>query len=279
VANKVREWFARDETGKVGLGDWDISRDAPYFGIEIPDAPGKYFYVWLDAPIGYLASLKNLLRPGGPGHRRLPGRPAVEQVHFIGKDIVTFHTLFWPAMLHFSGRKVPDRVYVHGFLTVSGEKMSKSRGTGISPLRYLELGLNAEWLRYYIAAKLNARVEDLDFNPDDFVARVNSDLVGKYINIASRAAGFLAKRFGGRLSADVGVEGRALLDGLRAPPTRSPQLYEEREFGKALREVMLLADRVNEYVDQHKPWELAKQAGRTPRCTTCAASASRPSAC
>ncbi len=165
-------------------------------------------------------------------------------------------------MLKFSGRKVPDRVYVHGHLTVSGEKMSKSRGTGISPLRYLEIGLDAEWLRYYIAAKLNARVEDLDFNPDDFVARVNSDLVGKYVNIASRAAGFITKRFGGRLSADIGVEGRVLLDGLRAHAPTVAFLYEEREFGKALREVMLLADRVNEYVDQHKPWELARIAGQ-----------------
>ncbi|MBL8315573.1 MAG: methionine--tRNA ligase [Rubrivivax sp.] len=262
VANKVREWFKRDDEGRVSLGDWDISRDAPYFGIEIPDAPGKYFYVWLDAPIGYLASLKNLLDRRGVDIETYLADPDVEQIHFIGKDIVTFHTLFWPATLKFSGRKVPDRVYVHGFLTVNnGEKMSKSRGTGISPLRYLELGLNAEWLRYYIAAKLNARVEDIDFNPDDFVARVNSDLVGKYINIASRAAGFLAKRFGNRLSADVGVEGRVLLDGLRAHADTVRQHYDEREFGKALREVMLLADRVNEYVDRHKPWELAKQAG------------------
>ena len=164
-------------------------------------------------------------------------------------------------MLKFSGRKTPDRIHVHGHLTVSGEKMSKSRGTGISPLRYLELGLDAEWLRYYIAAKLNSRVEDMDFNPDDFVARVNSDLVGKYINIASRAAGFLGKRFGGRLSADVGVEGRALLDGLRAHSPQIRDLYDEREFGRALREVMLLADRVNEFVDRHKPWELAKREG------------------
>ena len=268
VANKVREWFARDELGKPGLGDWDISRDAPYFGIPIPDAPGKFFYVWLDAPCGYLASLKNLLGRLGTRAAGEPisldaylADPEVEQIHFIGKDIVTFHTLFWPAMLKFSGRKTPDRIHVHGHLTVSGEKMSKSRGTGISPLRYLELGLDAEWLRYYIAAKLNSRVEDLDFNPDDFVARVNSDLVGKYINIASRAAGFLGKRFGGRLSADVGVEGRALLDGLRAHGLQIRDLYDEREFGRALREVMLLADRVNEFVDRHKPWELAKREG------------------
>lgn len=261
VANKVREWFKRDEDGKAGLGDWDISRDAPYFGIQIPDAPGKYFYVWLDAPVGYLASLKNLFGKLSIDMDAYLADPAVEQVHFIGKDIVTFHTLFWPAMLKFSGRKVPDHIYVHGHLTVSGEKMSKSRGTGISPLKYLELGLNAEWLRYYIAAKLNARVEDLDFNPDDFAARVNSDLVGKYINIASRAAGFLHKRFAGKLSADLGVEGRVLLDGLRAHSATVCTFFDDREFGKALREVMLLADRVNEYVDQHKPWELAKKDG------------------
>jgi len=273
VANKVREWFKRDENDKVSLGDWDISRDAPYFGIEIPDAPGKYFYVWLDAPVGYLASLKNWFGKIGVDYDAYLADPALEQIHFIGKDIVTFHTLFWPAMLKFSGRKVPDRIYVHGHLTVSGAKMSKSRGTGISPLRYLELGLDAEWLRYYICAKLNGRVEDLDFSPDDFVARVNADLVGKYINIASRAAGFLNRRFGGRLSADVGVEGRALLDGLRIQADTIKGLYEEREFGKALREAMLLADRVNEFVDRVKPWELAKQPGMDAAlhdaCTVC----------
>jgi methionyl-tRNA synthetase len=273
VANKVREWFARDESGRATLGDWDISREAPYFGIEIPDAPGKYFYVWLDAPVGYLASLQALLQSQGIDFEAYLADPALEQVHFIGKDIVTFHTLFWPAMLKFSGRKVPDFVYVHGHLTVSGEKMSKSRGTGISPARWLELGLDAEWLRYYICAKLNARVEDLDFNPEDFVARVNSDLVGKYVNIASRAAGFVGKRFGGRLSADVGVEGRALLDGLRAHAEPVFQLFDSREYGKALREVMLLADRVNEYVDRVKPWELARQPGMDAAlhdaCTVC----------
>jgi methionyl-tRNA synthetase len=260
VLNKISEWFAEDENGKAKLADWDISRDAPYFGIRIPDTQDKYFYVWLDAPVGYLASLKALL---GDGFDAYLADPEVEQVHFIGKDIVTFHTLFWPAMLHFSGRKTPKHIYVHGFLNAAGgEKMSKSRGTGLSPLKYLELGLNPEWLRYYLAAKLNAHVEDIDFNPEDFVARVNSDLVGKYINIASRAAGFLAKRFGGRLSADLGVEGRVLLDGLRAHGETIAQLYETREFGKALRETMLLADRVNEYVDQHKPWELAKKQGQ-----------------
>jgi methionyl-tRNA synthetase len=270
VANKVREWFAKDDEGNGGLGDWDISRDAPYFGIEIPDAPGKYFYVWLDAPIGYLASLKAHL---GAGFDAFMADPAVEQIHFIGKDIVTFHTLFWPAMLKFSGRKVPSNIFVHGFITVSGEKMSKSRGTGISPLRYLELGLDAEWLRYYIAAKLNAKVEDIDFNPDDFVARINADLIGKYVNIASRSAGFIGKRFGGMLAADVGVEGRTLLDGLRAHRDTVVELYNEREFGKALREIMALADRVNAFVDLHKPWELAKKPGQDAVlhdvCTVC----------
>jgi len=280
VANKIREWFTKDEHGQGGLSDWDISRDAPYFGIEIPDAPGKYFYVWLDAPVGYLASLKNYFDQGKAKVRgelrsfdEFIADPAVEQIHFIGKDITYFHTLFWPAMLKFSGRKVPDRVYAHGFITVSGEKMSKSRGTGISPLKYLELGLNAEWLRYYIATKLSSKVEDVDFNPDDFVARVNSDLVGKYINIASRAAGFLTKRFAGKLSSDVGVEGRVLLDHLRSGQAEIERLYEGREYGKALREIMLLADRVNEYVDQNKPWELAKQDGQDAVlhdvCTVC----------
>jgi methionyl-tRNA synthetase len=272
VANKIREWFGNREDGS-GLADWDISRDAPYFGIEIPDAPGKYFYVWLDAPIGYLASLAAYCAKTGRDFDALLADPALEQVHFIGKDITYFHTLFWPAMLHFSGRKVPDNVFVHGFITVGGDKMSKSRGTGISPLRYLELGMNPEWLRYYIAAKLNAKVEDIDFNPDDFVARINSDLVGKFINIASRAAGFLAKRFDGHLAADTGVEGRALLDALRAHREAVEKLYDEREFGRALREIMALADRVNAYVDQWKPWELAKHPAQAAVlhdvCTVC----------
>ena len=204
VANKVKEWFSKRENAdgstSEGLGDWDISRDAPYFGIEIPDAPGKYFYVWLDAPVGYLASLKNLLDKRGVSYVEYMKNPALEQVHFIGKDIVTFHTLFWPAMLHFSGRKTPNKVFVHGFLTVNnGEKMSKSRGTGLDPLKYLSLGMNPEWLRYYLAAKLNGRNEDIDFNAEDFMLRVNSDLIGKYVNIASRAAGFLSKHFDGNL--------------------------------------------------------------------------------
>ncbi|CAG1014782.1 partial methionyl-tRNA synthetase, partial [Burkholderiaceae bacterium] len=273
VLNKIKEWFTVDEQGHVALNDWDISRDSPYFGIEIPDAPGKYFYVWLDAPVGYLASLKNYFGKTGRDYDAFMADPEVEQIHIIGKDIITFHTLFWPAMLHFSGRKVPKHVYVHGFITLGGDKMSKSRGTGISPLKYLDLGMNPEWLRYYIAAKLNAKVEDIEFTPDDFVARVNSDLVGKYINIASRAAGFLSKRFDGMLAAAQGADGKLLLDTLISKSGEVQQLYEEREFGKALREVMLLADRVNEYVDQNKPWELAKKPGAEARlhevCTVC----------
>ncbi|HYR26789.1 MAG TPA: methionine--tRNA ligase, partial [Aquabacterium sp.] len=282
VLNKIREWFATDDEGRVGLADWDISRDAPYFGIEIPDAPGKYFYVWLDAPIGYLASLKSYFAAGGPktkyGETRsfdeFMADPAVEQVHFIGKDITYFHTLFWPAMLQFSGRKLPNQVNVHGFMTVNnGEKMSKSRGTGLDPLKYLSLGMNPEWLRYYIAAKLNANVEDVDFNRDDFTARVNSDLVGKFINIASRAAGFLSKRFGGQLTAALGADGQTLLSTLQAQRATIAEHYEQRELGKVLREIMLLADRVNEYVDANKPWELAKQEGQDARlqevCTVC----------
>ncbi len=279
VLNKISEWIEPGEDGKPKMGDWDISRDAPYFGIEIPDAPGKYFYVWLDAPIGYLASLKNHFDQGGAkalGEARsfadFVADPQVEQYHFIGKDIITFHTLFWPAMLHFSGRKVPHAVFVHGFLTVSGEKMSKSRGTGLDPLKYLSLGMNPEWLRYYLAAKLNGRNEDVDFNPDDFQARVNADLVGKFINIASRAAGFISKRFGGQLG-QVSPDGEALLTLLRDGLAPVAQHYEQRDTARVLREVMLLADRVNEYVDANKPWELAKQDGMEGRlhdvCTTC----------
>jgi methionyl-tRNA synthetase len=267
VVNKAREWLTGK--GEDLLGDWDISRDAPYFGIPIPDAPGKYFYVWLDAPVGYLASLKNYFDTGGAraqGETRtfeqFLAAPDTEQIHFIGKDIIYFHTLFWPAMLKFAGApyRTPSHVYVHGFITVSGEKMSKSRGTGISPLRYLELGMNAEWLRYYIAAKLNSDVEDIDFNPDDFVARVNSDLIGKYVNIASRCAGFISKRFAGKVSRPHDAAA-ALLEKLRsheqcwAPIGR---LYANREYGKALREISNLLDQINQYIDEHKPWELAK---------------------
>ena len=258
VANKAKEWLEGEED--KALGDWDISRDAPYFGIPIPDAPGKYFYVWLDAPIGYLASFKNYCAKQGIDFDGFLADPQAEQIHFIGKDIIYFHTLFWPAMLKFAGYKIPDRVYVHGFITVSGAKMSKSRGTGISPLRYLEIGMNPEWLRYYIAAKLNANVEDLDFNPEDFVARVNSDLVGKYVNIASRAASFLNKYFDGRLAPPAQNPAQEEIDILDALDIDEEvaHAYENREFGKALRLIMSYADRVNEYFDAKKPWELAK---------------------
>ena len=273
VLNKITEWIAPGEDGKPKMGDWDISRDAPYFGIQIPDAPGKYFYVWLDAPIGYLASLKNHFGKIGVDYDAFMADPTTEQYHFIGKDIITFHTLFWPAMLKFSGRKVPNAVFVHGFLTINnGEKMSKSRGTGLNPLKYLELGMNPEWLRYYLAAKLSGKNEDVDFNPEDFMLRVNSDLVGKYINIASRAAGFIAKRFDGKLGA-ASADGAALLASIQGIATQVTDLYAEREYGKALREIMLQADKVNAYVDQNKPWELAKQDGQDARlqdvCSTC----------
>jgi methionyl-tRNA synthetase len=273
VANKVREWITPDESGQTKMGDWDISRDAPYFGIPIPDAPGKYFYVWLDAPIGYLASLKNLLEKRGQSYADYMAQPNLEQYHFIGKDIITFHTLFWPAMLKFSGRKVPDNVFVHGFLTVNnGEKMSKSRGTGLDPLKYLELGMNPEWLRYYLAAKLSGRNEDIDFNAEDFMLRVNSDLIGKFVNIASRAAGFINKRFEGRLGA-VAASDAPLLAELQALRPRVAELYEQRDYGRVVREVMALCDRVNAFVDQHKPWELAKKEGMETRlhevCSAC----------
>jgi methionyl-tRNA synthetase len=270
VKNKIDEWLGSD--GESKLADWDISRDAPYFGIEIPSTPqfpnveGKYFYVWLDAPVGYLASLKNYLDTGKAkyGETRkfdeFIAEPSVEQYHFIGKDIVYHHTLFWPAMLEFAQRKVPDNVFVHGFITVSGEKMSKSRGTGISPQRYLDVGMNPEWLRYYIAAKLNDRVEDIDFNPDDFMARVNSDLIGKYVNIASRAAPFLTKHFEGRVLATDPGRTNTYAATMECLGSEDPiaDAYAKREYGKALREIMRLADRVNHRFDQAKPWELAK---------------------
>ena len=275
VANKVKEWFSvrknPDGSTSDGLGDWDISRDAPYFGIEIPDAPGKYFYVWLDAPIGYLASLKNLLDKRGQDYDAYMADPALEQYHFIGKDIVTFHTLFWPATLHFSGRKTPDNIFVHGFLTVhNGEKMSKSRGTGLDPLKYLSLGMNPEWLRYYLAAKLNGRNEDIDFNAEDFMLRVNSDLIGKFVNIASRAAGFLHKHFDGRIAEmrlgflyrnelvtkpcfDEAIElSRDTSDAIM-------RAFETRDYSLAIRHLMKIADKVNEFWDREKPWELSRR--------------------
>ena len=280
VFNKVQEWLG--DEGKA-LADWDISRDAPYFGIEIPDlpegAPKKYFYVWLDAPIGYLAALKKHFDSGAAralGDERdfeqFIADPAVEQYHFIGKDIVYFHTLFWPAMLHFSGRKTPNNVFVHGFITLYGEKMSKSRGTGISPQRYIELGLDPEYLRYYFAAKLNGRVEDLDFTKEDFVARVNSDLIGKYVNIASRAATFITRHFDGMLatpSEDSGQRAaRMTMAQMEAESARVN--YDAREYGKVLRDAMRVADRINEAFDAAQPWLVAKDpAKRNDLQTVC----------
>ena len=280
VANKAREWLGSDATdGEAAegegagnpLADWDISRDEPYFGIPIPDAPGKYFYVWLDAPVGYLASLKALCQKRGldfdafidPQAGQDPQRP-YRQVHFIGKDIIYFHTLFWPAMLKFAGMHTPDNIFVHGFLTISGEKMSKSRGTGLSPKKYLELGMNPEWLRYYLAAKLNSRVEDVDFNAEDFVARVNSDLVGKLVNIASRSAGFILKRFDGRLAAASPATLAAFAESWPGADALA-ELYEQRDYAKTMRAIMALADRVNQFVDAEKPWELAKDPAQTAK--------------
>ena len=259
--NKMKEWLGEGE--ETTLSDWDISRDAPYFGFEIPDAPGKYFYVWLDAPVGYMASFKNLCdRIGVDFDEYFKADSQTEMYHFIGKDILYFHALFWPAMLHFSGHRAPTGVYAHGFLTVDGQKMSKSRGTFITAKSYLEQGLNPEWMRYYIAAKLNSKIEDIDLNLQDFISRVNSDLVGKYVNIAARASGFIAKRFEGRLK---DVADSALLAKLTAQSEAIAECYESREYAKALRDIMALADIVNEYVDANKPWELAKQEGQDER--------------
>jgi methionyl-tRNA synthetase len=259
VANKAKEWL--EGKGEKTLADWDISRDPPYFGIRIPDIKEeKYLYVWLDAPIGYFASLKNycdrkkidfdaFVKPGD----------GTEMIHFIGKDIIYFHTLFWPAMLQYSGYKTPDHVNVHGFIGVSGEKMSKSRGTGIDPLRYLELGMNPEWLRYYIAAKLNGNVEDIDFDPDDFKARVDSDLVGKYVNIASRASSFLLKTFDGKLCDESKILSENIASiGAAEIADDVAEAYESRDFGRAVRLVMTYADKINQYFDSNRPWDLAK---------------------
>lgn len=256
--NKMNEWI------EGGLQDWDISRDAPYFGFEIPDAPGKYFYVWLDAPIGYMAAFKNLCDRTGLDFDAYFGQDSqAELYHFIGKDILYFHALFWPATLAFAGYRAPTGVFAHGFLTVDGQKMSKSRGTFITAQSYLDCGLNPEWMRYYIAAKLSSKIEDIDLSLDDFVARVNSDLVGKFINIASRAAGFITKRFDGKLAATL-PENSVLTD-MQAAALPLAEAFEAREYAKALREVMVLADRVNAYVDANKPWELAKQEGQEAR--------------
>jgi methionyl-tRNA synthetase len=275
VAKKAAEWF------EAGMNDWDISRDAPYFGIRIPGTENKYFYVWLDAPVGYLASLKNHFDKGGAknhphlesrteqSYEQFIGDEGVEQIHFIGKDIVYFHTLFWPAMLKFSGRKTPSAVNVHGFLTINnGEKMSKSRGTGLDPLKYLQLGMNPEWLRYYLAAKLNSKVEDVDFTPEDFMARVNSDLVGKYVNIASRIAPFVVKHFDNKIpKLEMGNLFGATVPkefaGFTVAVQSSPHIrtaFENREFGKAIRLMMEAADYINSEIDVFKPWVLSKTA-------------------
>ncbi|ADQ84317.1 methionyl-tRNA synthetase [Methylovorus sp. MP688] len=254
AANKMGEWFAS------GLSDWDISRDAPYFGFEIPDAPGKYFYVWLDAPIGYMASFKNLCsRLGLDFDEYWKADSKTELYHFIGKDILYFHALFWPATLKYSGHRQPTQIFAHGFLTVNGEKMSKSRGTFITAGSYLQHVKNPEYLRYYYAAKLNGSMEDIDLNLDDFTARVNSDLVGKYINIASRTAGFISKRFDGKLAALVD---NAVITELRQAASSIAECYNMRDYGRALREIMALADKANGYVAEHAPWDMAKQAGR-----------------
>lgn len=255
ASRKMQEWLGEEGSGK--LADWDISRDAPYFGFEIPDAPGKYFYVWLDAPVGYFASFQNLCERIGVDYQEfLKADTTTEMVHFIGKDILYFHALFWPAMLQFAGLRTPTKVNAHGFLTVDGAKMSKSRGTFITAESFIQQGLNPEWLRYYFAAKLNSTMEDLDLSFADFTARVNSDLVGKYINIASRSAGFLVKNFEGRVL-DSAMQ-HPLLAEIRAQAAAIATHYDEREYGKAIREVMACADKVNAYVDQEKPWELAK---------------------
>jgi len=252
AANKMQEWFAS------GLANWDISRDAPYFGFEIPGAPGKYFYVWLDAPVGYMASFARYAADNGLDFDTWWGKDSkTELVHFIGKDILYFHALFWPAMLKFSGHRLPTVVYAHGFLTVNGQKMSKSRGTFITAASYLDAGLNPEWLRYYFAAKLNGSMEDIDLNLDDFVARVNSDLVGKFINIASRTAGFIHKNFDGRLAE--GIANIELVGEFQVASDSIASHYESRDYARALREIMALADRANQYVADEKPWELAKK--------------------
>jgi len=256
VANKLDEWLA------IGLQDWDISRDAPYFGFEIPDAPGKYFYVWLDAPVGYMASFKHFCQQKGLNFDDWWGTDSkAELYHFIGKDILRFHALFWPAMLAGAGFRQPNAVYAHGFLTVNGHKMSKSRGTFINARTYLQ-HLDSEYLRYYFAAKLNSRVEDIDLNLDDFVARINSDLVGKYVNIASRTANFITKHFDGELLSDIE-------QGFGALETDSIALvaeaFENREFGQAVREIMAMADRINEFINEHEPWVLAKDPEQKPK--------------
>jgi methionyl-tRNA synthetase len=258
AVNKLQEWLG--EPGENKLTDWDISRDAPYFGFEIPDAPGKFFYVWLDAPIGYMGSFKNFCAKKGLDFDEFWGRDSKAELHhFVGKDILYFHALFWPAELEHAGYRTPTNVFAHGFLTVDGAKMSKSRGTFITAESYLAQGLNPEWLRYYFAAKLNGTMEDIDLNLDDFVARVNSDLIGKYINIASRCAGFITKRFDGKLAK---VERNSIIEEMAGAANAIAQYYEARDFARAVREIMALADKANVFIANAKPWEVAKQEGK-----------------
>ena len=255
AANKMAEWF------DAGLADWDISRDAPYFGFEIPDAPGKFFYVWLDAPIGYMGSFAKLCERLGLDFESYWRRDSkAELYHFIGKDILYFHALFWPAMLEHSDFRTPTNIFAHGFLTVNGEKMSKSRGTFITAESYLSQGLNPEWLRYYYACKLNGSMEDIDLSLEDFALRVNADLVGKYVNIASRTAGFVTKQLDGKLNAAYwqSDEGKHVLEGASSSASLIAEAYEARDYARAVREIMRIADNINEYVNAKEPWKVAK---------------------
>ena len=258
IANKLEEWF------EAGLQDWDISRNAPYFGFEIPNAPGKYFYVWLDAPIGYIASFRNLCdrRPDLDFDEYWGRDSQAELYNFVGKDIAYFHTLFWPAQLEGGGFRTPTGVFCHGFLTVDGQKMSKSRGTFIKARTYLD-HLSPEYLRYYFACKLGDGIDDIDLNLHDFAQRVNSDLVGKVVNIASRSAGFINKRYGGELAGELAAPD--LQADFVARGEVIAEAYESRQFGKAMREIMALADLANQYVDEHKPWVLVKSADTEPQ--------------
>ncbi|MGD9096333.1 MAG: methionine--tRNA ligase [Chromatiales bacterium] len=255
ITNKLNEWF------EAGLQDWDISRDAPYFGFEIPDHPGKYFYVWLDAPIGYMASFKNLCKRRDDLDFEFYWNPdsEAELYHFIGKDIQYFHTLFWPAMLHGAGFRVPTNVFIHGFLTVDGQKMSKSRGTFIKASTYLK-HLNPEYLRYYFAGKLGSGVDDIDLNLEDFAQRVNADLVGKFVNIASRCAGFITKRFDGKLSDTLAEP--TLWNSFKHAGDEIADQFEKREYARAMRSIMALADKANQYIDEKQPWVIAKEEGK-----------------
>jgi methionyl-tRNA synthetase len=255
IANKLQEWF------KIGLQQWNISRDAPYFGFEMPDAPNKYFYVWMDAPVGYIASFKNFCDRSKniafDDYWKADSK--AELYHFIGKDIISFHALFWPAMLHGANYRLPTAIFTHGFVTVNGEKMSKSRGTFITAKQFASI-IPTEYLRYYYASKLNNQVEDIDFNLSDFAAKINSDLVGKYVNLASRCAGFITKKFDGKLGKQLHDE--TLFSEFTDAADSIADAYESLNLHRAVREIMALADRANQYIDHHKPWSLAKETGR-----------------